>query len=140
MSDFPLRLYQSKLNSASGFGMQRPNATGVAPATNGSLESRLYNYINPAAFSLAPAGTFGNVGRTLPLRGPGLANWDASLFKSFALGEKLKGQFRLEALNALNTPLFASPSTNLSSPSTFGHITTQSNFARQLRLALRFSF
>ncbi len=139
-SGFPLQIYQSNLNSAYGYGMQRPNATGVAPATSGSLESRLYNYINPAAFSLAPAGTFGNVARTLPLRGPGMANWDASLFKSFAIGEKLKGQFRLEALNAFNTPLFASPSTNLSSPSTFGHITTQSNFARQLQLALRFAF
>jgi hypothetical protein len=139
-SGFPLQVYQSNLNSAYGYGMQRPNATGVSPATSGNLESRLYNYINPAAFSLASKGTFGDVSRTLSLRGPSMANWDASLFKSFAVGEKLKGQFRVEALNAFNTPLFASPSTNLSSPSTFGHITSQSNFARQLQLALRFAF
>lgn len=139
-SGFPLQVYQSNQNVAYGYGTQRPNATGVSPATSGSLESRLYNYINPAAFSLAPKGTFGDVARTLPLRGPSMANWDASLFKSFAIGEKFKGQFRLEALNAFNTPLFASPSTNLSSPSTFGHITSQSNFSRQLQLALRFAF
>ena len=53
---FPLQIYQTNLNSAYGYGAQRPNATGVAPGTSGSVEQRLYNYINPAAFSIAPAG------------------------------------------------------------------------------------
>jgi hypothetical protein len=138
-SGFPLQIYQNNLNSGYGFGVQRPNATGTSPSTSGSVESRLNDYISASAFSAAPAGTFGDVARTIPLRGPTMANWDASLFKSFAVTEKVKGQFRLEALNAFNTPLFASPNTNFSS-STFGHITSQSNFARQLELAMRFQF
>lgn len=137
---FPLQISQSTNNNSTfGYGSQRPNATGVSPVTSGSLESRLNDYINPAAFSTAAAGTFGNVGRTIDMRGPGQVNWDMSVFKNFSIKEKLKCQFRTEALNAMNTPLFYGPSTSFGS-STFGKITTQANFSRQLQLALRFSF
>jgi hypothetical protein len=136
---FPLQIYQSNNNSAYGYGAQRPNATGTAPGTSGSVESRLYDYINPAAFTVAPAATFGNVGRTISLLGPGQKNWDMSLFKSYSIKERFKAQFRLEALNGFNSPLFTSPNTNVSSGS-FGKISSQQNFARQLQLALRFSF
>jgi hypothetical protein len=137
---FPLQISQStNFNSGFGYGSQRPNATGVSPVTSGDLEARLNNYINPAAFSTAPQFTFGNLGRTIDMRGPGQVNWDASIFKNFSVKEKLKCQFRTEALNATNTPLFYGPSTSFGS-STFGKITTQANFSRQLQLALRFSF
>jgi hypothetical protein len=137
---FPLQISQStNFNSAFGYASQRPNATGVSPVTSGSLEARLNNYINPAAFSTAPQFTFGNVGRTIDMRGPGQANWDMSVFKNFVIKETVKAQFRCEALNALNTPLFYGPNVSYGS-STFGKITTQANFSRQLQLALRFSF
>ncbi len=137
---FPLMISQStNFNSGFGYGSQRPNATGISPVTSGSLESRLNDYINPAAFSNAPQFTFGDVGRTIDMRGPGQVNWDASIFKNFSVMEKLKCQFRTEALNATNTPLFYGPSTSFGS-STFGKITSQANFSRQLQLALRFSF
>jgi hypothetical protein len=139
-SGFPLYIIQAtNNNSIFGYGLQRPNATGVDPGTSGSLEDRLNNYINPAAFSTAARGTFGNLSRTIPLRGPGQVNFDASLFKNFSFTERLKGQFRLEALNATNTPLFYGPNFSFGSGS-FGKITTQANFSRQLQLALRFSF
>ena len=73
------------------------------------------------------------------MRGPGQANFDMSLFKNFVIREKLKSQFRLEALNAMNTPLFYGPNVSFGS-SSFGTITSQANFSRQLQLALRFSF
>jgi hypothetical protein len=136
---FPLQVYQNDNNSAYGYGAQRPNATGVDPGTSGSVESRLYDYINPAAFSLAPAATFGNISRTLTLLGPGQKNWDMSLFKTYTVKERFKAQFRFEALNAFNSPLFSAPNTNFSS-GTFGQINSTQNFARQLQLALRFSF
>ncbi len=137
---FPLQIYQkSNANSIYGYGTQRPNATGVAPGTSGSVESRIYDYINPGAFTKAAQGTFGNVARTISLRGPGEKNWDLSVFKNFTITERAKAQFRCEALNAFNTPFFQSPNTNFSSGS-FGQINTQANFARQLQLAIRFSF
>ena len=81
---FPLQISQStNYNSAFGYASQRPNATGVSPVTSGSLENRLNDYINPAAFSTAPEFTFGNVGRTIGMRGPGQVNWDMSVFKNF---------------------------------------------------------
>jgi trimeric autotransporter adhesin len=137
---FPLQITQStNYNAGFGYGSQRPNATGISPVTSGSLESRLNDYINPAAFSTAPEFTFGDVGRTIDMRGPGQVNWDASVFKNFSIKERVKCQFRTEALNATNTPLFYGPSTAFGS-SSFGKITSQANFSRQLQLALRFSF
>ena len=137
---FPLQITQSpNVNSVFGYGSLRPNATGTSPATSGSLEARLTDYINPAAFSAAAEGTFGNVARTITERGPGMANWDISLFKSFDITEKVHGQFRAEALNAFNTPLFYGPNVSFGSGS-FGQITSQANFSRQLQLALRFTF
>jgi hypothetical protein len=137
---FPLQVYQSNANSQYGYGAQRPNMSGTSAGTSGGLEDRLYNYINRSAFSLAPAATFGNTPRTLGnLRGPTQANWDISMFKTVTLKERLKAQFRAEALNAFNTPYFYSPNTNFSSGS-FGQINGQANFARQLQLALRVSF
>ena len=137
---FPLQITQAtNFNSAFGYASQRPNATGVSPVTSGSLGDRLNNYINPAAFSTAPQFTFGNVGRTIEMRGPGQVNWDMSVFKNVIIREKLKAQFRCEALNAMNTPLFYGPNVSFGS-SAFGKITTQDNFSRQLQLALRFSF
>jgi len=137
---FPLQISQStNFNSGFGYASQRPNATGISPVTSGSLEARLNNYINPAAFSTAPQFTFGNLGRTIDMRGPGQANWDMSVFKTLLIKETFKAQFRCEALNAFNTPLFYGPSVAYGS-SSFGKITTQANFSRQLQLALRFSF
>ena len=137
---FPLQISQStNFNSSFGYATQRPNATGISPITSGSLEQRLNNYINPAAFSTAPQFTFGNVGRTIDTRGPGQVNWDISVFKDVLVREKLKAQFRCEALNATNTPLFYGPNVTYGS-STFGKITSQANFSRQMQLALRFSF
>jgi len=137
---FPLQITQAtNYNSGFGYASQRPNATGVSPVTSGGLEQRLNNYISPAAFSTAPEFTFGNVGRTIDMRGPGQANWDASVFKNFVFKERLKAQFRCEALNAMNTPLFYGPNVSFGS-SSFGKITTQANFSRQLQMAIRLSF
>ena len=131
---FPLQIYQTNLNSAYGYGVQRPNMTGTSPGTSGSVEQRLYNYINPAAFSTAPAGTFGNTPRTLgSLRGPGADRTGISPSSRTSLRERVKAQFRAEALNAFNSPYFYSPNTNLSS-GTFGQINSQANFARQLQI------
>jgi hypothetical protein len=139
-SGFPIQITQStNNNSVFGYASQRPNATGISPVTSGSLEERLSNYINPAAFSTAPRGTFGNIARTLDMRGPGQANWDISVFKTFSVMERFKGQFRAESLNAFNTPMFAAPNTSLGS-SSFGRITSQVNFARMMQLGIRLFF
>jgi len=139
-SGFPLQIRQnSNNNSVIGAASQRPNATGVSPATGGSTNARLDNWINPAAFSQAAPFTFGNLSRTIGVRGPGIANWDVSLFKTTSIKETYKLQFRAEAMNALNTPLFRSPNTAFGNAA-FGRITSQANFPRLIQLGLRFYF
>ncbi len=142
---FPMAIYQSNLNSAIGTSVQRPNATGISAATSGSLESRLYDYLNPAAFSTAGQYTYGNVSRTIPVRGPGMASTDFSLFKSFGT-ERYKGQFRLEVFNLTNTPQFYAPGADSSNTgnelgsSSFGQIALQANFPRVIQIGIRGSF
>jgi hypothetical protein len=135
---FPLAISQNNLNSAIGTSNQRPNATGIAPVTSGSLEDRLANYIDKAAFSTAPQFTFGSVSRTLAMRGPGIGDVDFSLFKNFGF-ERFKAQFRCEVFNLTNTPQFYGPTTNINS-STFGQITQQANFSRIFQLGVRLEF
>jgi hypothetical protein len=138
-SGFPIAISQSNLNSAIGTSVQRPNATGISPVTNGSLEDRLLSYINPLAFSLTPQFSYGNVSRTIPMRGPGQAFTDFSLFKTFSIKERYKAQFRAEAFNITNTPVFNMLNTTFGS-STFGQITNQANYPRIVQLGVRFFF
>jgi trimeric autotransporter adhesin len=138
-SGFPLSITQPNNNSVIGASYQRPNATGISPATSGSTDQRINNWLNPAAFSQAPQFTFGDISRFIGVRGPGLFNWDASLFKSFSIRERVKAQFRAEAFNATNTVYFGNPNTTFTNP-TFGVITTQINQPRMLQLGARFTF
>jgi trimeric autotransporter adhesin len=135
----PLFIWQQNLNSVIGTGEQRPNATGISPAMSGSVEQRIGGYINPAAFSQAPAFTFGNLSRSIGLRGPGMKNYDTSMFKNFKITERFTGQFRAEALNLFNSPLFANPNTQFGTAA-FGKITYQANLPRQVQLGVRFFF
>jgi trimeric autotransporter adhesin len=139
-SGFPLAVTQANANSLIGASYQRPNATGVSAATSGSTDSRLSDWLNPAAFSVAPELTFGDVSRFLNVEGPGLFSIDVSVFKSFTIRERIKAQFRAEALNSTNTPYFGNPGTTVTNPSTFGVITSQINYPRLVQLGLRFTF
>ena len=140
-SGYPLVIKQSTNNNGQYLfsASQRPNATGISTATSGDIGQRIDDWINPAAFSTAPALTFGNVSRTIPLRGPGLANWDISLFKNFTIREGVKAQFRLEGLNAFNTPYFRSPNISLGTTS-FGKVLSQGNFPRFVQIGGRLYF
>ncbi|HML16854.1 MAG TPA: TonB-dependent receptor, partial [Bryobacteraceae bacterium] len=154
---FPLGIFQTNANSGIGALEQRPNATGANMLSSGSPESLINScgaatnpvcYINAAAFSLAPAYTFGNVSRTSPDLGPGLANWDLSIFKTVKIKERYTAQFRAEALNAFNTPLFGNPIQQFQGVNSatgkpvnpFGQITAQMGIPREIQLGLRFAF
>jgi hypothetical protein len=66
-------------------------------------------YVNPAAFSRPALGRLGSAPRTLDgVRGPWAQYFDLSLQKNFRLGENSKRriQFRADALNVLNHPVF----------------------------------
>jgi hypothetical protein len=77
-------------------------------------------FVQPAPVNGVP--TQGNVGKNV-YSGPGQVQFNASLFRSFPIHESLSFQFRFDALNALNHPTFANPSTDMTS-SSFGQITS----------------
>jgi hypothetical protein len=80
----------------------------------------------------------GNTGRGT-VRGPGFGNWDVSLKKSFAFGERVNLQLRGETFNFLNHP---NPdgfgSTNITS-SLFSQITTF-RAPRRIQIAAKLTF
>ena len=141
---YPLIITQSSNNnSGPAFtSSQRPNASGTNPQVSGSVGDLVNDrWTNPAAFSTAPALTFGNVSRTIPVRGPQQFNWDASIFKSWGFGGegKYKLQYRFEMLNATNTPYFRSPNGSFGSAN-FGKVLSQGNFPRFIQMGARFQF
>jgi len=139
---YPLMIRQNSNNNGVIFAAsQRPNATGTNPFAGGNLTQWTdgAGYLRSEAFATAPALTFGNVSRTIDTRGLGQVNWDLSMFKTFTIVENFKAQFRAEALNAMNTPMFRSPNTAFGN-SAFGRITAQANFSRMYQLGLRLFF
>jgi hypothetical protein len=113
------------------------------------------NSINGPAQPAAP-NTFGTCG-VGNIRGPAYANVDLSLHKAIAFTETKKLEFRFEALNAFNHPVWnfsGGPAGGSFDPGTwsigpdgkpvttnptFGKI-TGSQGARELQLALKFYF
>jgi len=82
---FPLNISQSSNNSNLLGSQQRPNIVeGVEVMTTGSQEERaITGWVNPAAFTNAPAFTFGNAPRTNPdWRGPGQRTTDLAVSKT----------------------------------------------------------
>jgi hypothetical protein len=117
--------------------LTRPNTNGGNPKLTGRVQDRLNRYFDTSVFSQPAPFTFGNVGATLPnVRTDRIRNYDLSFFKDFTPLERLRIQFRAEALNAFNTPRFGGPNTSVTS-TTFGQITTQANSPRQIQFGLK---
>jgi hypothetical protein len=113
---------------------------GQNPARSGPIGNRLNQYFVQSDFSQTPNFAFGDVGRFLPnVRGPGQHNLDFSLFKTFQPKEGVRIQFRAEAFNFTNSPTWNGPGTTVTSPSTFGIITSASG-NRTMQLALKLYF
>jgi len=94
-------------------------------------------YFDTTAFAAVTTPTFGNTGRNI-LRGPGVFNLNASIFRAFDIREHFKLQFRAEAFGATNTPQFGNPGATVGSTSL--GIISSSTGDRQIRLALKLSF
>lgn len=97
-------------------------------------------WFDVTAFAAPGPNRFGNVGRNT-VRGPGFANYDMSIFRTFPIRERWKLEFRSEFYNLTNTPHFANPSSNVNSGN-FGEITsTLGGYGeREIQFALRLVF
>ena len=97
-----------------------------------------HKMVSSVAFAQPAKGTFGNLGADT-LSAPGSEVVTLSLFKTTAITEKVKLQFRFEAFNALNHVNFLAPSSLSINSSTFGQITT-ADVPREIQLALKLLF
>jgi hypothetical protein len=100
----PLNITTGKDNSLTGLGTDRPNQilADVRATSSACTTSTICSqWLNPAAYTPNPIGTYGNVGRNAA-RGPGTFNFDVGLSRQFRLREHLSLQARAEAFNLLN--------------------------------------
>jgi hypothetical protein len=155
-SGFPFSAEENRTVQVNAMGNKdnlRPNLIpgGTANAINvGNAD----NYIDASQFSLPAVGTYGNLGRNT-LISPGLWTLDGSVFKVFNLTERHKLQFRAEFFNLFNHTNLNVPgatpggtsgvgtllvnSDGTPNPS-FGQIISTRTSARQIQLALRYTF
>ncbi|MBK9167163.1 MAG: TonB-dependent receptor [Bryobacterales bacterium] len=132
---FPFSVTQQGNRQNTGGGPQRPD---FVPGANPRLDNPdPAQWFNTAAFRFADL-KFGEVGRNI-LRQPGIRTWDIGLFKEFPVKELHRFQFRFEAFNLFNTPVFRAPNAVLGTPA-FGQITATWQDNRQLQFALKYLF
>ena len=118
----------------------RPDRVRPPQEIGGRVQDRLGHYFDTAAFAIPVTFTYGNAPPTEPdVRGPGIANYDLSIFKSFKVMEKLSTQFRFEGFNVFNRVQFAKPGLQVGSTA-LGVITVQQNQPRKLQLGLKLIF
>jgi hypothetical protein len=136
------------------YGEASPSTVTVCPgrtisslATSGSVEARLYGWIDASGVCSAPAiGSdgatgYGNAAQSL-LNGPPQVNTDVSLGKRTVVGglrENAELAFRVEFYNSLNHPQFSNPGTTLGTAN-FGVITQTSVAPRLIQFALKYLF
>ena len=115
-------------------GSLRAEATGLSAA----LDHRsISEWFNTAAFTLPPAGQFGNVGRNT-LRGPGQILGSLAINKTFMFRDGRSVDVRIQSTNFLNTPQLRGVDTNVNSPS-FGKITSAAQM-RRIQIFARVNF
>lgn len=98
-------------------------------------------YLNPAAFAIPAAGTFGSCAPRA-FHGPGIENLDASLFKIFQMTERYRVELRGEFFNALNHANFTNPNSSYSTSSlgSFGKLFNTTTDPREIQVALKLYF
>lgn len=117
-----------------GAGYERPNLIGKPKLSNPRPEK----WFNTAAFAAPEQYTFGSLGRNT-MRTEPYKNLDISVMREFPTWESMKFQFRLDAFNAFNHPVWGTPN-NCQNCQNFGVVNSTVNSARQLQLSGKIVF
>ena len=113
---------QQSVSGVIGGGAERPNLVGSDIRVSNPTVGVGGQFLNPAAFALPANFTLGNAPRNVG-SGPRQSIINASLFKTFKLTEAWNLQFRTEAFNLPNHPVFGQPNTAFGNAN-FGKITS----------------
>lgn len=101
-----------------GFGHIRPDYLGGTILTSHShnvAAGAFPQWYNPAVFASPANGSFGNFRRN-SIYGPGVDNWNMSLFKNFNFTENMRIQLRFEGYNVFNHTQWGNINNSLSAP------------------------
>jgi hypothetical protein len=147
-SGFPIGVSQSVNNNNLLGAGQRPNLVpGVEIQVPGSITDRLRanpnddRYLNPEAFSQAPAGTFGNAPRLLDgIYSPWRNSTDMGINKDFGLGGNRRATLRIEVINVFDNPWYVALQSTAQGNTNFGRVNAQANYSRTMQFTGRFSF
>jgi hypothetical protein len=142
-SGFPIAVVQS-VNPAFVFGFgQRPNVVATvdprrpgSPEDNYDVSCSCIRWLDPAAWSAAPAFTIGDAPRTdVRVRTPIRKNWDIALQNTHAIGGS-RVTLRAELINVFDDPAFFGPRVGYGT-TTFGQLAGVGGFPRTLQLSAR---
>ena len=114
------------------------NPTCTPPAGPTRTRSQ---WFNPCAFETPTSGTLGNAPRNF-LQDQNFWGLDTSIHRLFPIKESFALKIDVEAFNVLNHPVLGSPATAVTTPSSFGQITSVAfgNAQRILQFAGRIQF
>jgi hypothetical protein len=138
-------------NGVDNVQSQRPSVAPGADLSNATTGNP-NAFVNPSAFTLQPAGFYGNAPRN-GLRGPNLRDFDLTFTKKTPITERIMSEFRFEAFNLFNRTNFAPPESfnriiytgvdangNPVLNPTFGQLTRTATSSRQLQFGLKLVF
>jgi Carboxypeptidase regulatory-like domain len=119
------------VTGSSGIGTNNPYGVNMF-----SDPAAIYSQFRPCILGIdTSCGSYGN------LRGLPRWNLDASLSKDFGIiGERVGATLTLMFTNVMNHNVMSNPSLSLTSPTTFGRITSQANTPRNMEFGLRIHF
>jgi hypothetical protein len=147
MSGRPINILIDRSSSAMLDGNKKNQRPDLVPGMSIYAANQTINsWFNPAAFADPAKHTWGSLGRNIG-RGPGYYEIDTAIEKKTAINERLALDFRAEAFNLFNHPIYGDPDSDVSDGSAFGVITTQLNSgatgigaSRRLQFMLRLEF
>ena len=144
-SGFAQTIFANSDTSGTGGFSTRANCNFGVPSTVPMVfnpNTQLLTFLNPAAVSEPANGTFGNcpVGA---FDGPDYKSADLSVAKDFSITERHKLEFRMDAVNIFNHPIFnfgqEFDGQHTAGASNYGQIDS-SQGSRQIQFALKYTF
>jgi outer membrane receptor protein involved in Fe transport len=135
----PLAFTVADGNPLPTYGGQRPNIVGTPRRNNGSDFVDNY-FVDNNVFQRPDDFTMGNAPRAMGgVRSPWSFTANLSLGKQFQIHEEMNFEFRIEAQNAFNHPVFGTPNTSVDDEN-FGTINYTSVGPREIQLGFKFNF
>lgn len=144
-SGFAQTIFANTDTSGTGGFSTRPDCVSGVPShvpMTFDPVSHGVHFLNPAAVTTPAAGTFGNC-QVGAFDGPGYRDMDLGIGKNFRIFENQAIEFRMDATNLFNIPIFnfgqEYSGQHTAGASNYGEIFT-SQGSRQIQLGLRYSF